>query len=384
VCANRHGERSRRGPSWTGALRIVPLAIAALLSCASPAAAARQDPAAPRLVWRGGDAWYVAMRDSGALVPGTIVRVLEHGKEQASGEVTRVLDGRLASVRWTNGVIRERAKPERLEVRLEPPVVRPLPRLRVGVPASERPGPVQCEATIRATGLPCTYFAVMPITGDGIPLVRSGAPCPAPWPDTLVLRSFIDRADEEIALERGEIDVAVFWPGEPSSRLRERPGLLLAGTCSRGVVVAIGVPADTAIAPALRSEAAAMNAELFRGDLRPWGAANGAGTPPAIAASLPRIEADSGLTSHAAIERWFARRRGSAAAAAHTMLMACLDAPTAPSDSTRAAWSAKGFVPLLALRCPVACTAASVEIVRALGADAFADMLGCSSEGGGR
>src|SRR5262249_42508998 len=49
------------------------------------------------------------------------------------------------------------------------------------------------------------------------------APASTSWPDTLLVQPFDDPADEEIALERGEIDVGGFWPGELSSHLREHP-----------------------------------------------------------------------------------------------------------------------------------------------------------------
>src|SRR4029077_8015933 len=68
--------------------------------------------------------------------------------------------------------------------------------------------------------------------GRGSPM---GAP---PAPDTLLVRLYGESADEEIALERGELDVAVFWPGELSTRMREDPrwGGALLGLRAHGVI----------------------------------------------------------------------------------------------------------------------------------------------------
>ena len=45
----------------------------------------------------------------------------------------------------------------------------------------------------------------------------------AAFPDTLILRFYDDVTDQEIALERHEVDVAVFWPGELPARMRADP-----------------------------------------------------------------------------------------------------------------------------------------------------------------
>jgi hypothetical protein len=57
-----------------------------------------------------------------------------------------------------------------------------------------------------------------------------------------------DAADEEIAVQRGEVDVALFWPGELSPRLRTDPRWSShPGVGERGRVVAswVGATADT-------------------------------------------------------------------------------------------------------------------------------------------
>jgi hypothetical protein len=103
------------------------------------------------------------------------------------------------------------------------------------------------------------------------------APKP-PEPDTLQVRLFDDAADEEIALERGELDAAVFWPGEASNHIREsmrwggsptplrRRGVVGATATSLGAADAL---AEGRIPRQAEEDLARLNAELFRGDLQP-------------------------------------------------------------------------------------------------------------------
>src|SRR5205814_1296313 len=72
--------------------------------------------------------------------------------------------------------------------------------------------------------------------------VRDPGAAATPWPDTIMVGLFGETSDEEIALERGELDVAVFWPGEASARLRADPRWRGFGYGWRGQLVA-GVPA---------------------------------------------------------------------------------------------------------------------------------------------
>jgi len=378
----RHG-----GAPSTFALALA-LAIAAALAPARPQAADARDRV-PRIVWAGEGRVYVAAPDSGALAPRMLVRVLERGREIAAGEVVQVLDGTLASVRLASGRVAPDARFDRLTVALAPAPVRPVGTLRVGLPSSGRGAlaPPCGEARLDASRLPRAY-RLEPLADGGTRLVAADTVAVATaWPETLLVRRFAERADEEIALERGELDVAVFWPGEPSARLRERAaGIdLLRGLRDRGAIVVRPADADSALVPAAMADLSVLNAELFAGDLLPWGErANGAGAPGAVAAardgSWPIHYFAGDLPGGPAIGRFLNRNTGAARVSFGTVHVAYRDLPVgaaaAPDGALR-----PGETPVLALRCPVLCATARAGDVRALGADRFANLAACGAAG---
>jgi len=170
----------------------------------------------------------------------------------------------------------------------------------------------------------------------------------APWPDTLSIRFFDDAADEEIALERGELDVAVFWPGELSSQVRDHPRWqgFEYGTRSRGVVAALWLggeaPGEIAeFAAAADSILASLNQDLFRGDLAPWVHASEPREPPHADPMLDlEFRVDPACPGKATLERFLGRDdrtrsssrgdgRGSSASRARHAWIFYLDAPVA-------------------------------------------------------
>jgi hypothetical protein len=211
------------------------------------------------------------------------------------------------------------------------------------------------------------------------------------WPETLFVRFFGDRADEEIALERGELDLGVFWPGEPSARSRQRYSgdETLLGTRSRGVLVAQASPADSALAFRLLSDMTALNAEMFGGDLLPWprasatGAADSAKAVAVRTARGIRYAVDPALPGQRPIERFLNRglavRPGGGERLLPQVRVTFVDTPVAASDSLEETWRARGLVPLFALRCPVVCAHGRAADVRALGAEWFANLVGCGA-----
>jgi hypothetical protein len=364
----------------------------ALIAAAWPLArAALAKEPATRVVWSRGDRVYVAAPDSGALAPRMLVRILEHDRVIASGEITSVLEGTLASVRLTSGEIDPRARLDRLEVRAEPAAPRPLAGLRVGLPASSRSSlAVSCaDAALDLAALPRAYRSEA-VSADVFRLVGADSlPGAGDWPETLVVRRFRDRDDEEIALERGELDVAVFWPGEPSARLRSGPFGQGAprGVRARGVLAAIPAGADSTLPARAAADLAALDAEMFGGDLLPW---SGLAAPDGAAAGGPGgrprtgllYRVDPALPGQRVLERFLNRglaaspRRGERA-----IRIVTIDAPLAPRDSVESAWRARGLVPLFALRCPIFTAPARAADVRLLGGDAFANLAGCGPAG---
>lgn len=292
---------------------------------------------------------YLATRDSVAGPPGTRLTFVSRGRTIATGEIERVVDGELVVARLTSGSLAKEKKPDRIAVLAEPPALPRLLVLRVGYPAS---------------GRAAALFTCVPTTLRPPPGVRladaasdrswrwvrddSAAVAPPTWPDTLEVRLFHDAADEEIALERGEIDAAVFWPGELSSHMREHArgqGMILART--RGIVVAAGLAAGDSTA------LAAFNRDLFRGDLLglPWSA-------PA-AAEAARLEVDAAWSGRPAIERAMARVRGTGT---RPLRLSFIEAPGRSSIDVAS-------VPVFAVRCPV------------VGAPALRTALGAIAQG---
>ena len=133
----------------------------------------------------------------------------------ATGEVIRVFDRELALARLTSGSLTRVRSLDRLRVLGEPQRLRALPLLRLGAPAPGRASILfACDDVALDSSCAAHGYRTDLVAGHSFRLVRSReSSSPAPWPDTLLIRLFDEAADEEIALERGELDAAVFWPG---------------------------------------------------------------------------------------------------------------------------------------------------------------------------
>jgi hypothetical protein len=182
-----------------------------------------------RVIWMRDATVYVVGRDSLPFEPGTPIVIREGGKPRASGQVRTIVDGGLAVVTLTSGSLDGVTKLERLEVATEGLSLRPPSLLRVGYPSSGRgASPVPCAHRVLPPPLLAYRTEVLAerawrgVRDDTAASSSRPGDAPPAWPDTMLVRLFDDSADEEIALQRGEIDVAVFWPGEVSRYLRER------------------------------------------------------------------------------------------------------------------------------------------------------------------
>jgi hypothetical protein len=251
----------------------------------------------------------------------------------------------------------------------------------------------------------------MALATDTYRLVRHGGPGGVPWPDTVLVRLYAQSDDEEIALERDELDVAVFWPGECSAHVREDPRWRDAplGLRARGV---IAVTAGTAgvSEEAVRQDPmlTSLDRQMFGGDLLPWaeldsatiargeaGHAAGAGSWPDVASEPAVAESAAvaepkppGVAAHYAVDASMPGRRvlerflnRGAETAAPGLRLTYLDVPLAARDSLREEWRARGIVPLYAIRLPLLCGPGLGTLVRALGAGAFADLIDCATRG---
>jgi hypothetical protein len=196
-------------------------------------------------------------------------------------------------------------------------------------------------------------------------------------PDTLLVRAFDDATDEEIALERGELDVAVFWPGEVSARMRAdaRFGGPELGLRGRGVLACVRAAGDTQGPPWPDMEL--LNREAFGGDLLPWSELK-----PDTDEHLPaRYTVDATLPGAKHLERIL--ERIPRAGVTRTLKLVYVDVPwvsyTMVARGEFPTVSHGSNLPLFALRCPVFARAEARSSVRAIGAAAFAELAPCAS-----
>jgi hypothetical protein len=372
------GHTCRRPARVRPPARVLAVTCALVLALAGgPRVATAARDTLPRIVWLGGSVAYVALPDSANVGAGMRAHVFDRDDEIAAGEVTDVWDAALARVRVTAGWIDADAKFDKLRLTFEPAAPRALPVLRVGLPAAGRVGLLgPCAETVLDPSVLPRAYVESGGAGDATRLVAADSA--GAWPETLLVRRYRDRADEEIALERGELDVAVFWPGEPSARLRAGTGgTLIAARRSRGVLAVTGAPGDTTLAARAAPDLSALAAEIFGGDLAPWPRDSAAAVPSRPGAV--RWAVNPALPGVRPIERFLeSRRPRGSSAGGPVVTLGMLDAPAAPDDSTRAAWAARGVAPVYRLRCPVACAPARAPLVRALGPGVFADLLRCA------
>lgn len=323
--------------------------------------------------------------------PGLSVSFVFRRKTIAAGEIFRVFDRELAAVTILSGSLEHVKKLERVRILAERRRPTALAVLRVGYPSRSRINLLfECgELSVRGPLSPGMYRTEV-LSERSSRLVRDPvATLDPPWPDTLLVRLFDEAADEEIALERGELDAAVFWPGELSSHLRDQPRWrdFLTGTLDHGIVAASWSAADgvrdssDSLPFAADSLLSSLNREIFGGDLAPWRevmARGGRSLSPAGMGSpdLARFEVDPGMPGHQLVERFLNRSRKPQSARENLSVLRVLylDLPLAASLPPRTA-------PLFAIRCPVLAAPQLGPYLAALGPDSLAGMLQCMPAG---
>jgi hypothetical protein len=383
-------------------------------------------------VWAREGLAYIASHDSSAVAEGDRLTFLNRRKPIASGEVVRVVDGELLVAKLTSGSLMRIKKLDRLRILTERPRLGALSVLRVGYPEWPRTdllfGCVQTKVDP-----PRSAYKLETLSADSYRLVRaSEASIQAPWPDTILVRFFDEAADQEIALERGELDVAVFWPGELSAHARSdrRWQGHLFGTRRRGILAAFWdgpiSPDDSSTAFLGRLDLTPLNQQMFRGDLAPWVDVASSSVHPDSLAGSPRprdpvrYSVDASLPGRRVIAQFLDRGGRSRRNDLPTVRLFTIDAPIDTVDSlllelaayvrTHASspdlraradrlavesWlpgAAHGSITpgalrrhlrdlqvasLFAVRCPVVCGPELKPYVEALGADVFANMLIC-------
>jgi hypothetical protein len=252
----------------------------------------------------------------------------------------------------------------------------PIAVLRVAVPRdAERHPMLRCA---RVTTVAPVYYRTDD-TSRVTRLVRTGGD--PTWPETLIVFPLAPD-DAEIALERGEVDVAVFWPGDLSTRMRESPRWRdpLMGTIERGVVAVFWgagssrggeAPAGAFAQGVLRQpwvDLTAFNRRFFRGDLAPVPRDSTDVDFSTIVESGPRFHVSNAWPAHEAIER--ALNAGVPADAPALRLV------LSPSSAMFPRVIAPYGAPLFTLRCAVVCDPALRAAVAPL-ADALANLRVC-------
>ena len=363
-----------------GFLRATVAAFAVALLLPALRARAETRPVDARLVWVGDRVAYFAVADSSALERGDRVTLERHGKAVATGVVERIDPGGLAMARLESGSAGAEKQWKQIRVRADRAEGLAFPLLRLGVPSRSRP----CAFFACAGSPPWIprqpgYFTERE-SRDSSLLVRSdGARGAAAWPETLVIRPFDEAGDEEIALQRNEIDAGIFWPGELSSRLRVDPRWWTGERGSlEGVVAASVTGRDSATGPAQlpAADLAALDRELFRGDLELEGSGIAGGSAPR-SGSRPRVIVDPSWPAASRIEAWWNRGAGtSSAGPAPRWQLARTGAVSA--DSLTAGLVT---VPLFGIHCPVVAPAAMRARLGAIGLDQLVEPLDCPLPG---
>lgn len=397
-------------------------AVAALLGMACATTRPAHGPE-PSLVWVRGDRAYVAAPDSLVLEPGDLLAFVSRGDTVATGTVARIHEDDLAVVRLATGSLGAR-RFDRVRVIASPATRRPLPKLSVGLPSPRRRNLLfACNERVTSVSAPGGYD-YKALDRSTRQLVRNpGFRLEAWWPDTLIMRTFDEVADEEIALERGELDVAVFWPGELPQRMRASPrwGGHAWGTRSRGVVLARWIEPEDSSAGRPELSLGPMNHDLFGGDLAPWPGSDRAPVRLSIDVLEPvRFVAEAAWPGRVTIERYLDQNSGGDGRRVDLVLA---DVPTAAPESLAlwvtdrltssvpASWAHAradtlraairrasevgesftharvlrgledlGVTPLFTIRCPVVCEPALRHRVSRL-ADALANLIDCPSSG---
>jgi hypothetical protein len=416
------------------------LSLATLLGHAS----AQPSPLKAQVIWVRDERVYIASPESLVLEPGDLLTFLLRGKKIATGEVTGVPERELALATLTSGSLKGAKKLESLQVLAQRPPLRAVPVLRVGYPAGDRLNLLfACDPMRLLPRAPGNAYRTEALSERSYRLVRDSTAlmtlgrlrgAGAAWPDTLLIRLFDEAADEEIALERGELDAAVFWPGELSAHIREQPRWRdhLSGMRAQGVLAAIQLTTnkrENGVLPILDGATLdSLNEELFRGDLVRWEKAadwpaESGSRRNARSGDPSRIEVDPACPGREVLERVFNRSAGLRAhqdrpPAARVFY---LDAPIRQLDSLAlgvTGYIRRGVFPselraradsleagirrlgiasdpsasdglrrelrdslhvelLFAIRCPVVCAPALRPYVNALGADALVNALEC-------
>lgn len=331
------------------------------------------------VIWSRDNRVYIVSRDS-LFLPSLTQLTFRYKQDTiATGEVIAVYDGELISAAITSGSLKKAKRLEKIEVTARPPEFHPPALIRVGYPAPGRKNLLfDCARLEPDTTVLQGAYRPEPLSEGSYRFVRDPSySVAATWPDTLLVRFFGEVSDEEIALERGDIDVAVFWPGEASSHIREamgwmqgsvgaREGMYLTATVSRGSFQ------NEILLDQEKAALQQMNETLFHGDLFPLGGMVLTSEHPAPG----RFEVDTSIPGREMIQRFLnaavqgAPRRDPTAAIR-------LKLQVVPDDELRSDRSGARYLP----RSPILSSSQFRDYVARLDGNALATLFLCAPAG---
>jgi hypothetical protein len=336
-----------------------------------------------KVVWVRGDRVYVASAESLAVQEGDLLRFQSGKKEIAAGTVVDVRDAAMIVASLTSGSLRTQKKLEKLRILAERPALPRYSFLRVGCPSPSRPSLLfACDSGTIGASLPSGAYRADTLGERWYRFVRRAAvTLDAPWPDTLYVRAFDESPDEEIALERGELDVAVFWPGELSAHIREdaRWKDFLYGVRSNGYLFASGaLDAGTT-----RAVLDALNRSVFRNDVAPWPETTvrdpSNDLTPRVSQNIGiHFEVDRAIPESMALERLLDQDASSGVPGPPQPIRLFYSGVEVTERGP--VFPEIGITPLSPIRCPVVSNAKLRKTLAALGPNVFADLLGCGGK----
>ena len=253
---------------------LVAVALAALLL-----GGANFATAAPlRVIWSRGTLVYLEALDSDAFGLGDSLAFALPGERLARGTVVRSDPGRLVEAELFEGTLPlERATDGMISIAVSRAITKHVAKFAVGLPSPARSSPLfACgSGSLREATLPLCY-RVASSGRKRFTLVRDSLCGEQPGPDTLLVVWFDHVSDQEIALERGELDAAAFWPGELSTHMREQTrwqsyalGIRLSGLLVARAVTGLPPRYDVPRTPTAADTAALgdLRANRFRQEL---------------------------------------------------------------------------------------------------------------------
>ena len=356
-------------------LRPVATCLAVVLAgCAAPLAQG------PRVVWVRENRAYVVLPDSTALASGDRVRFQRGAKTLANGTVTQVERGEMAQVTLTSGTLGvERDLARTTVLRERSPLTAPAV-LRLGLPSAARGTAFfACAHGGVAASWPADAYRTDSSSPRVARFIRNPAISGgAPLPDTLVVRFYDESTDEEIAIERGELDAALFWPGELSSHMRTSPRWRdpLMGVRSLGAVALMWSDSSAVDLAAVESAKgtifAGLNRDLFSGDLLllPFDPDS---TRPSH--DRPRFQVDPGCPGRAELQRYLDRH--APAPSRGLVRLRYGETFIRPEPGSFQIGESTG-TSLYAIRCPIVCAPELRAYLSAFGVNRLADLIACT------